>query len=186
MYFSAGIHPCQAFPSNQDASLHWNSSLQDISIKSGCISPLEFIPPRHFHQIRMNFLAGIHPSKTFPSNQDEFPRWNSSRQAFPSNQDEFPRLNSSLQDISIKSGCISPLEFIPPRHFYQIRMNTDAKKHAVPRNHPGSLAPRKLIPQFPPISPGLSFHQKAPPFPQLPPITPSLSFCPQAPHPSLP
>ena len=93
----------------------------------------------------MNFSAGIHPSKTFPSNQDESRRW-----------------NSSLQDISIKSGCISPLEFIPPRHFYQIRMNTVAEKLSVPRKHSGSLAPRKLMSQLPPISPGLSFHQKAP------------------------
>ena len=118
MHFSAGIHPCQAFPSNQDAFLRWNSSLPGISIKSGCISPPEFIPARHFLQIRMHFSAGIHPSKTFPSNQDEFLRRNSSPprhfhqirmnfsagihppKTFPSNQDAFLRRNSSLQDIS--------------------------------------------------------------------------------------
>ena len=158
------FHPRKIFLSNQDEFLRWNSSLQDISIKSGCISPLEFIPAKHFHQIRMHFPAGIHPSKTFPSNQDAFLRWNSSLQdisiksgcipplefipsrhfhqirmnssagihpskTFLSNQDAFLRRNSSPQDISIKSGCISPPEFIPPRHFHQIRMHSSAGNH---------------------------------------------------------
>ena len=87
MHFSAGNHPSQTFPANQDDFLHSKSSLPDISAESGCILPLGIIPPRHFLQIRMIFSAGIHPYKTFPANQDDF-----------------PRRNSSLQDISIKSG----------------------------------------------------------------------------------
>ena len=75
----------------------------------------------------MNFPAGNHPCKTFSPNQDESLRW-----------------NSSPQDISIKSGCIP------------------TPKACCPQKASGSLAPRKLMSQFPPISPGLSFHQKAP------------------------
>ena len=52
----------------------FNASLSDISCKSGCISPLEIIPLRHFLQIRMNFPVGNHPPQTFLANQDEFPR----------------------------------------------------------------------------------------------------------------
>ena len=112
MHFSTGIHPSQTFPSNQDALLRWNSSLQDFSCKSGCISPLEIISGEQFCRIRMHFSAGNHPSQTFPANQDDFPRW-----------------NSSLPDISCKSGCISPPEFIPARHFLQIRMIFPAGIH---------------------------------------------------------
>ena len=78
MNFSAGIHPCMTFLANQDESLHWNSSLHDISIESGWISPLKIIPAKHFLQIRMNFSAENHPCMTFLSNQDEFLRWKSS------------------------------------------------------------------------------------------------------------
>lgn len=125
----------------------------------------------------MNFPSGIHPCKTFPSNQDAS-----------------LRRNSSLQDISIKSGCISPPEFIPARHFHQIRMHPVAEKLSVPRKHPGSLAPRKLMSQFPPIPPSLSFHQKTHTsvsankspvsastrkrLPQLPPISPQPQLLP--------
>ena len=133
MHFFAGIHPSKTFPSNQDAFLRRKSSPQDISPKSGCISPPEIIPPRHFYQIRMHFSAGIHPSKSFPSNQDEFPRW-----------------NSSLQDISIKSGCISPLEFIPAKHFHQIRMNFSAGIHpskTFPSNQDESRRRKTFRPQ---------------------------------------
>jgi len=87
MNFSAENHLYQTFPSNQDESHRWKSSLPNISSKSGSISPLEIIPAKHFLQIRINFPAGSHPCKTFSSNQDQFPRW-----------------KSSLQDISIKSG----------------------------------------------------------------------------------
>ena len=95
--FPAGNHPSRTFPANQDAFLRWESSLQDISSKSGCISPLGIIPPGHFQQIRMHFSARNHPSKTFPANQDAFPRW-----------------KSSLTDIFSKSRCISPTGIIPP------------------------------------------------------------------------
>ena len=73
-------HPYKTFPANQDDFLRWNSSLASNSAESGCISPPEFIPTRHFHQIRMIFPAGNHPSQTFLANQDAFPRWNSSLQ----------------------------------------------------------------------------------------------------------
>ena len=112
MHFSAENHPCKTFLSNQDEFLRRNSSLQDISIKSGCISPPEIIPVKHFLQIRMHFSAGNHLCQTFPPNQDEFPRRNSSR-----------------QDFSCKSGCISPSEIIPAKHFLQIRMNPIARNH---------------------------------------------------------
>ena len=112
MNFSAGNHPPQTFSANQDEFPRWKSSLSDIFCKSGCFSPLEINPLRHFYQIRMHFSAGNHPSKTFPANQDDFLRW-----------------KSSPTDISCKSGCISPLEIIPLRHFLQIRM------HLIERNH---------------------------------------------------
>ena len=87
MHFLAGNHPSQTFLTNQDEFPRWKSSLSDFSCKSGCISSLEIIPHRLFLQIRMNFLAGNHPSQTFPANQDESPRW-----------------ESSLTDFSSKSG----------------------------------------------------------------------------------
>ena len=112
MNFLAGNHPSQTFLANQDEFSCWKSSLTGISCKSGCISPPEIIPTRHFHQIRMNFLAGNHPSQTFLANQDAFPRW-----------------KSSLTDFFSKSGSISSLEIIPLRHFLQIRMNFLAGNH---------------------------------------------------------
>ena len=73
---------------------------------------VQFIPARHFYQIKMNFPAENHLYQTFSSNQDQF-----------------PRRKSSLQDIFIKSGSIPPLEIIPARYFYQIRMNPIAGNH---------------------------------------------------------
>ena len=112
MHFPAGNHPSRTFPANQDAFLRWESSLQDISSKSGCISPLGIIPPGNFQQIRMHFSARNHPSQKFPANQDAFPRW-----------------KSSLPDIFSKSRCISPTGIIPPRHFHRIRMHFSAGNH---------------------------------------------------------
>ena len=97
MHFPDGNHPCKSFSAYQDQFPRWKSSLQELFCISGCISPLEIIPARAFLHIRINFSAGNHPSQTFPANQDAFPRW-----------------KSSLPDISCKSGCISPLEIIPP------------------------------------------------------------------------
>ena len=111
-----GNHPCEIFPTNQDQSSRWKSSLPNISHKSGSISPTGIIPPRHFYQIRINFPAGNHPSQTFPVNQDQF-----------------TRRKSSLQKLFIKSGSISPTEIIPPRHFYQIRITPPPKMHPQPR-----------------------------------------------------
>ena len=54
-------------------------------------------------------------------------------QTFSSNQDQFPRRKSSLTDFSCKSGSIPPLEIIPPRHFYQIRITSPLKMHPQPR-----------------------------------------------------
>ena len=89
-----------------------NASLERHSCKSGCIFSPEIIPHRFFQQIRMHFPVGNHPSKTFPANQDAFPRW-----------------KSSLADFSSKSGCISPPENIPRRHFLLIRMNPIERNH---------------------------------------------------------
>ena len=112
MHFLVGNHPSKTFPANQDAFLRWKSSLTDFSSKSGSISPLEIIPHGNFQQIRIHFPAGNHPSKTFSTNQDAF-----------------PRRKSSLTDFSSKSGCISPTEIIPPRHFQPIRMNPIERNH---------------------------------------------------------
>ena len=112
MHFPAGNHPSQTFPTNQDAFSRWKSSLTDFSNKSGCISSLEIIPPRHFLLIRMHFLVGNHPSQIFLANQDQSPRW-----------------KSSLTEIFSRLGYISPPEIIPPRHFQQIRMHFPAGNH---------------------------------------------------------
>ena len=116
--FLVGNHPSQIFPANQDAFPRWKSSLTDFSNKSGCISPLGIIPPRHFLLIRMHFSVGNHPSQIFLANQDQSPRW-----------------KSSLTDFSSKSGCISPTEIIPHRLFQQIRM------HFLVGNHPSQIFP---------------------------------------------
>lgn len=121
-----GNHPCEIFPTNQDQSPRWESSLPDISRKSGSFSLAKIIPARHFPQIRINSPAGNHPSQTFPANQDHF-----------------PRRKSSLQKLFIKSGSIFPLGIIPPRHFYQIRITPPPKMHPQPRfqeNQDNSLA----------------------------------------------
>ena len=115
---------------NQDAFLCSKSSLQNISCQSGCISLFQFIPARHFLQIRMHFSAQNHPSKTFPADQDAFLR---------------PK--SSLQNTSCESGCIPPLQnhpcktfpadqdaflrskIISPKHFLQIRMYSAVQNH---------------------------------------------------------
>lgn len=126
MHFQVGSHPCETFPTNQDQSPRWESSLPDISCESGSIFPLEIIPARHFLQIRIIFPDENHPSQTFPVNQDQFPSW-----------------KSSLQKLFIKSGSIHPLEIIPPRHFYQIRITPPPKMHPQPRfqaNQDNSLA----------------------------------------------
>ena len=111
--------------------------LHDISFKSGCISPPEIIPPGHFQQIKMHFPNRNHPSRKFPANQDAFPRW-----------------KSSLTDFSSKSGSISPLEIIPPRHFQQIRMNPIERNHlwtSILANQdefpPLKKRPQKSVPQ---------------------------------------
>ena len=80
-------HPSQTFPVNQDQFTRRKSSLPDFSCKSGSIFPLEIIPAKAFHQIRINSPAGNHPSQTFPVNQDQF-----------------PRRKSSLPDFFVKSG----------------------------------------------------------------------------------
>ena len=112
MHFPDGNHPARKFSANQDAFPRWESSLTDFSSKSGCISPLEIIPPGNFQQIRINLPAGNHPSQTFPANQDAF-----------------PQQESSLPEIFSRSGCISPLGIIPPRNFQPIRMHFPAGNH---------------------------------------------------------
>ena len=121
-----GNHPCEIFPTNQDQSPRQESSLPDISCKSGSISPTGIIPLRLFPQIRIIFPDENHPSQTFPVNQDQF-----------------TRRKSSLPDFSCESGSIHPLEIIPPRHFYQIRITPPPKMHPQPRfqaNQDNSLA----------------------------------------------
>ena len=112
MNFPAGNHPCESFSAIQDQFLRRKSSLQDNSTESGCSSPPEIIPTRTFLHIRINFPAGNHPYKTFPANQDAFPRW-----------------KSSLQELFRKSGSISPTEIIPTRAFLHIRINFPAGNH---------------------------------------------------------
>ena len=72
--FLVGNHPSQTFLANQDQSPRWKSSLTDFSSKSGCISSLEILPPRHFQQIRMHFHTWNHPSRKFSADQDAFLR----------------------------------------------------------------------------------------------------------------
>ena len=112
MHFPTGNHLSRKFPANQDAFLQRESSLPDISSRSGCISPLEISPPGNFQQIRMHFSAGNHLSRRFSADQDAFLRW-----------------ESSLPEIFSKSGCISPTEIIPPGHFQQIRMHFSNGNH---------------------------------------------------------
>ena len=105
-------HPSQTFLSNQDAFPRRKSSLPDFSCKSGSIPPLGIIPLRHFYLSRMHSDDKNHPCKTFPANQDLF-----------------PRRKSSLPDIFIKSGYIPPPKIIPARLFPRIRINSPAGNH---------------------------------------------------------
>ena len=101
------MHPYSAFPANQDAFPSWKSSLRDFSRESGSISPLEIIPLKHFYLTRMHSPDENHPSQTFPANQDQF-----------------PRRESSLSDIFIYPGCIPTTKIIPARLFPRIRINS--------------------------------------------------------------
>ena len=47
------MHPCQAFPANQDHFSLENASLPGFSCKSGSLSPRKCIPARLFPQIRI-------------------------------------------------------------------------------------------------------------------------------------
>ena len=107
-----GNHPCEIFPTNQDQFSRWESSLPDISCESGSIHPTKIIPAKSFHQIRINLPDKNHPSQTFPVNQDQSPRW-----------------ESSLPNISCKSGSIHPPEIIPAKAFHQIRINLPDGNH---------------------------------------------------------
>lgn len=147
MHFPAGNHPSQTFLANQDAFLQRESSLPEISSRSGCISLTEIISPRHFQQIRMHFPAGNHPSQTFLANQDAFLRW-----------------KSSPTGISCKSGCIPSLEIIPPRHFLQIRMNFLAGNHpsqTFPANQDESPRKKSSLDEYSCKSGCISAAQKA-------------------------
>ena len=53
-----------------------------------------------------------HPPQTFPANQDQFPRW-----------------ESSLSDIFIYPGCIPTTKIIPARLFPRIRINSPTGNH---------------------------------------------------------
>ena len=118
MNLPAGNHPCEKNHKNRDEFPGRKSSLPDFSCNSGSISPTEIIPARHFLQIRMNLPTGNHPYKTFPANQDAFPRW-----------------KSSLQELFCKSGSISPTEIIPTRAFLQFRINFPGGNHPCEKNH---------------------------------------------------
>ena len=65
-----GNHPCEIFPANQDQSPRRKSSLPDISCESGSIHPPEIIPPKHFYQIRITPPPKMHPQPRFQENQD--------------------------------------------------------------------------------------------------------------------
>lgn len=136
MLFSL-MHLWKDILANQDQSLRRKSSLADIFSKSGSISPLEIIPPSHFLLIRMNPIERNHLWTSIPANQDAFPRW-----------------KSSLADFSSKSGCISPPEIIPLRHFLLIRMNLIERNHlwtSISANQdefpPLKKRPQKSVPQ---------------------------------------
>lgn len=81
----------------------------------------------------MHFQVGSHPCETFPAIRMNFRVGNHPCETFPVNQDQFSRRKSSLQKLFIKSGSIHPLEIIPPRHFYQIRITPPPKMHPQPR-----------------------------------------------------
>ena len=104
------IIPVRFFPTNQDQSPYWKSSLPDISRKSGSFFPTKIIPAKAFHQIRINLPDENHPS-----------------QIFPANQDHFPRRESSLQKLFIKSGSISPPKMHPQPRFQENQDNSLAK-----------------------------------------------------------
>ena len=116
--FSDGNHPCKSFSAYQDAFPRRDSSLQELFRKSGSIFPAGIIPTRLFLQFRINFPAGNHPYKTFPANQDQF-----------------SRRESSLQELFCNSGCISPTEIIPARAFLQFRINFPGGNHPCEKNH---------------------------------------------------
>ena len=86
--FPGGNHPYKSFSAYQDAFSRRKSSLQELFIISGCISPTEIIPTRAFLQFRINFPGGNHPCEKNHVNRDEF-----------------PSRKSSLQNISCNSGC---------------------------------------------------------------------------------
>lgn len=57
------------------------------------------------------------------------PDENHPSQTFPANQDQFPRRESSLSDIFIYPGCIPTTKIIPARLFPRIRINSPTGNH---------------------------------------------------------
>ena len=133
---------------NQDQFPRRESSLPGTSCESGSIHPPEIIPARAFHQIRINLPTGNHPSQTFPVNQDQFPRW-----------------ESSLSDIFIYPGCIPTTKIIPARLFPRIRINSPAGNHLSQTFLSNQDAFRRLKSslQKETCKPGLLPHQNASP-----------------------
>ena len=97
--------------------------------------PARIIPARAFLQFRINFSDGNHSYKTFPANQDAFPRW-----------------KSSLQELFCISGCISPLEIIPPTFLEEKSIGSSLliKKSAILRSQ---RSHREREPGFPGLCP---------------------------------
>ena len=83
---------------NQDQFTRRKSSLQELFIKSGSISLLGIIPPRHFHQIRITSPLKMHPQPRIQANQDnsltKSPAPNAFQTASKSSRSSFPAITS--------------------------------------------------------------------------------------------
>ena len=125
------MHPCQAFPANQDHFPLANASLPEFSRISRSLFPRKCIPEQTFLQIRITFPSQMHPCQNFPAYQDHF-----------------PLTNASLPDLSCKSGSLSPRKCIPARPFLQIRITFPLENASMPDLSciSGSLFPCKCIP----------------------------------------
>ena len=92
--FPSQMHPCQAFPANQDHFPLANASLPEFSCKSGSFLTCKCIPARIFPQTRITFPSQMHPCQNFPANQDHFPQtklcWNIDRKQSPALFHKFP------------------------------------------------------------------------------------------------
>ena len=113
--FPLQMHPCQAFPANQDHFSLGNASLPDLFCKSGSLLTSKCIPEQTFLQIRIISRLKMHPCQAFSANQDHFSQaklcWNIDRNQSPALLHKLPVPGQIIHPIYNPGGRYRIEEF---------------------------------------------------------------------------